>query len=56
MSDNATTKRMREADEDDVEAALSGSYVEDVFAGTERAALLAFFQRMIDRFAGERDD
>ena len=49
-------EQMRHATEDDVEAALTGSYVEDKFAGTERAALLEFFQRMLDRFVGERDD
>ena len=49
-------ERLREADEDDVEAALAGSYVEDVFAGTERAALLEFYHRMLDRFVGPRED
>jgi hypothetical protein len=49
-------EQMRHASEDDVEAALAGSYVEATFAGTERAALLEFFQRMIDRIAGEPDD
>jgi hypothetical protein len=49
-------EQMRNATEDDVEAALAGSYVEEAFTGTERAALLEFFQRMIDRFAGVRDD
>jgi len=49
-------RQLREATEDDVEAALAGSYVEEPLAGIERAALLEFFQRMLDRFAGERDD
>jgi hypothetical protein len=50
------SEQMRNATEDDVEAALSGSYVEEALAGTERAALLEFFQRMLDRFVGPRDD
>lgn len=48
--------RLREATEDDVEAALKGSYVEEVCAGTEPAALLEFWNRMLDRFIGERED
>lgn len=48
--------QLRGATEDDVEAALAGSYVEDVLADTERAALLEFYNRMLDRFTGERDD
>lgn len=47
---------LREVDEDDVEAALAGSYVEDVLAKVERAALLDFFKGMIDRKLGEVDD
>ena len=49
-------EQMRHATEDDVEAALKGSYVEDTFAAVERAALLEFWNRMLDRFAGARDD
>lgn len=48
--------RLREATEDDVELALANSYVEETFAGVERAALLEFFNRMLDRFIGEPDD
>ena len=39
-----------------VEAALKDSYVEDVCGNAEAAALLDFWNRMLDRFAGERDD
>lgn len=49
-------QRLREATEDDAEAALRGSYVEDTFAGTERAALLEFWNRMLDRFCGARGE
>jgi hypothetical protein len=56
MDQEELVARLRAADEDDVEAALEGSYVEDVFAGVERAALLEFFFRMIGRLVGESDD
>jgi hypothetical protein len=49
-------EQMRNATEDDVTAALKGSYVEDICGATEPAALLEFFQRMLDRFVGARDD
>ena len=53
----ALAGRLREADEETVEVALSGSYVQDVFRLTERAALLA---RRDDRpptgLLGEPDD
>lgn len=51
-----TILQLRHADEDDVEAALAGSYVEDVLASVERAALLEFYNRMLDRAIGARDD
>jgi hypothetical protein len=44
------------ATEDDVEAALAGSYVEEDLGSIEPAALLEFWNRMIDRFIGERED
>ncbi len=47
---------LRHADEDDVEAAIAGSYVEDELAATDRAVLLEFWNRMLDRFLGARDD
>jgi hypothetical protein len=47
---------LRNATEDDVQAALKGSYIEDECAGTHPAALLEFWNRMLDRFIGERDD
>jgi len=47
---------LRNATEDDVEAALKGSYIEDVCGNVEPAALLEFWNRMLDRFIGERDD
>jgi len=49
-------QRLREATEDDVEAALTGSYVEEQLAGIERAALLEYFNRMVDLIVGPRDD
>lgn len=52
----AELRLMREATEDDVEAALAGSYVEEDLAGVDRAALLEFWNRMLDRFVGVRDD
>ncbi len=47
---------LRNATEDDVEAALAGSYVKDICGHIEPAALLEFWNRMLDRFIGERDD
>jgi hypothetical protein len=47
---------LRNAAGDDVEAALKGSYVVDVCGNVEAAALLEFWNRMLDRFAGERGD
>ena len=47
---------LRNATEDDVAAALDGSYVETDLAHVEPAALLEFWNRMLDRFIGERDD
>lgn len=47
---------LRNATGNDVEAALKDSYVEDVCGNAEAAALLDFWNRMLDRFAGERDD
>lgn len=51
-----TIQKLRQADEDDVAAAIAGSYVEDTFADTEHAALLEFFNLMLERGLGERDD
>ncbi|HSQ95421.1 MAG TPA: hypothetical protein VLM18_04880 [Croceibacterium sp.] len=47
---------LRNATEDDVEAALAASYVKDVCGHIEPAALLEFWNRMLDRFIGVRDD
>lgn len=47
---------LRNATEGDVEAALAGSYVQDICGHVERAALLEFWNRMLDRFIGERGD
>ena len=48
--------KLRNATEDDVTAALAGSYIEDTCAGTEPAALIEFWNRMLDSFIGERVD
>jgi hypothetical protein len=47
---------LREATEDDVEAALADSYVEADLAGIDQAKLLEFWNRMIDQFVGPIDD
>ena len=47
---------LRNATEDDVQAALAGSYVEDICGNVEPAALLDFWDRMLDRLIGKRDD
>lgn len=47
---------LRNATEDDVQAALDGSYVEVICDNVEPAALLEFWHRMLDRLIGERDD
>ena len=49
-------RRLCEATEDDVEAALRGSYVEDDFAGVDRAKLLEFHHRMVRQMLGDVDD
>ena len=49
-------KNLRNATEGDVQAALAGSYVQDECADVEPAALLEFWNRMLDRLIGERDD
>ena len=49
-------QRLREGTEDDVEAALADSYVEDELAGVDRAALLEFFNCMVCQMVGEPDD
>ena len=49
-------QRLRALDEDDVEAALAGSYVEEYLALVERAALLELYNRMLDRVIGTPDD
>ena len=49
-------ERLRNATEDDVEAALAGSYVENIGGAVEPAALLEFYHRMLDRLVGERND
>lgn len=54
--DDALIERLRAATEDDVEAALRGSYVEDDFAGVERAKLLELWNRMLDVMISPRDD
>lgn len=46
---------LRNGTEDDVQAALAGSYVEDALGNVEPAALLEFWNRMLDRFLGERE-
>ena len=51
-----TPQVLRNATEDDVQAALAGSYIEDIRGNVEPAALLEFWHRMLDRFLGERDD
>jgi hypothetical protein len=47
---------LRNATETEVQAALAGSYVEADLAHVDRAALLEFWNRMLDRMVGERDD
>jgi hypothetical protein len=46
---------LRNATEDDVQAALTGNYVEDICGNVEPAALLEFWNRLLDRLPGERD-
>lgn len=48
-------EQLRAADEDTVEAALEGSYVDDVFESVAPDALVEFFQRMIDVLVEPRD-
>ena len=48
--------RLRSLDEDDVIAALDGSYVEDTLDGIAPVCLLEFYNRMLDRVIGEPDD
>lgn len=55
MADRATPN-LRAATEADVAAALKGSYIEDTLAGIEHAALLEFWNRMLDRFIGVRGE
>ena len=43
---------LRNATEDDVQAALAGSCVQDLCADVEPAALLELWNRMLDRFLG----
>ena len=50
------SEALRNATEDDIQAALASSYVEDICGNVEPAALLEFWNRMLDRFLGERDD
>lgn len=47
--------RLRNATEDDVIAALEGSYVEDVLHGIAPDVLLEFFYRMIGVIVGEEE-
>jgi hypothetical protein len=47
---------LRNATEDDVAAALAGSYIAEDLAQVEPAALLEFWNRMLDQFIGERGD
>lgn len=49
-------ERLRNATEDDVEAAMCDSYVEKELGGVERAALLEFWNCMLDRFLGARGE
>jgi len=44
---------LRAATEDHVTAALKDSYVEDKLSGIEPAALLEFYNRMLDEVLGE---
>ena len=48
--------QLRNATEADVEAALADSYVETDLAHVEAAVLPEFWNRMLDRFIGERED
>lgn len=50
------SETLRNATEDDVQAALAGSYVEDVLGHVGPAALLKFWNRMLGRLIGERGD
>jgi hypothetical protein len=43
---------LRNATEEETEAALAGSYVQDICGNVEPAALLEFWNRMLDRFMG----
>ena len=56
LPESGLTAHLRSLDEDDVEAALAGSYVEEYFALVERAALLELYNRMLDRVIGTPDD
>ena len=53
---DALVASLREADEDDVEAALADSYVADALQGIAPDVLLEFFRRMLDRLIGPEDD
>ena len=54
--DDSPITRLRQADEDDVEAALADSYVADALQGIAPDVLLEFFKRMLDRLIGPEDD
>ena len=56
MTATVDVQTLREATEDDVEAALFASYVQADLAGIEPDVLLEFWNRMIDQFAGVPGD
>jgi hypothetical protein len=55
MTTAPETDRLRSATEDDVSEALRGSYVAEI-GEVGHDKLLEFYNRMLDRFLGERDD
>lgn len=48
--------RLRNATEDDVIAAIEGSYVEDVLDGIAPDVLLEFWGLMLNHMSGNQDD
>ena len=53
--DDSLIERLRNADEDDVELALEGSYVEDVLGSVAPDVLLEFFKRMLGAIVDEEE-
>jgi len=56
MVDEPITTRLRDATEDDVEAALESSYAADVLHGIAPDVLLEFFNRMVDQMIGREEE